>query len=330
MSERPYLVADIGGTHARFALADPVQGVGEPVVLKCANYTSILEAIEHGRTFVGGEAAQRACFGVASPVTGDAIDLTNNPWSFSARSLRQALALERLFIVNDFAAQSMGLPFVAEASLRQIGNGISVEQAPKALIGPGTGLGVSCIISSQQPPIVLAGEGGYVTLPVHEDREIAIWQVLRQRFPRVSAERVLCGSGLVELYQVLCVLDGEQQNCDSPQQIVEEAQDNKSRLAREAVEIFLALLGDTAGNVALTMGARGGVFLTGSLLESVSSILEQSNFRSRFENKGRGKPFVCDIPTVLVVDRFTALSGCLQIILANQDPMRFAGVGYAA
>ncbi|MDF1775455.1 MAG: glucokinase [Rhizobiaceae bacterium] len=330
MSDKPYLVADIGGTHARFALASPDQGVGRPVVLKCADYDSILEAIEHGRALLGNDAVQCGCFGVASPVTGDAINMTNNSWSFSARGLRRALGLESLFIVNDFAAQSMGLSHVADASLRQIGQGTRVTNAPIALIGPGTGLGVSCIITSEQTPIVLAGEGGYVTLPVHDEREVAIWQVLRRRFPRVSAERVLCGSGLLELYVVLCELDGAQPIFDDPPQLVKEACGNGAGLAREAVEIFMALLGDTAGNVALTMGARGGVFLSGALLESLSSILENSRFRARFENKGRGELFVREIATVLVLDRFTALNGCQQIIVANQNSRHSRSIGYAA
>ncbi|MCY0148526.1 glucokinase [Hoeflea sp. G2-23] len=330
MSDVPYLVADIGGTHARFALADPYQGVGRPVVLKCADYNGIVEAVEHGRALLNSEPVQGACFGVAAPVTGDAISMTNSSWSFSARGLRSALGLESLYIVNDFAAQSMGLSHVDEASLRQIGNGSRVNNEPIALIGPGTGLGVSCIVSSSSTPIVLAGEGGYVSLPVQDEREIAIWQVLRRRYSRVSAERVLCGSGLVELYLVLCELDGQQPGLADPPQVVKEARSDKTGLAREAVEIFMALLGDTAGNVALTMGARGGVFLSGALLDSISSMLEDSRFRARFDNKGRGETFVREIATTLVLDPFAALGGCLQIIIANQNPVQLTEIGYVA
>lgn len=326
-----HLVADIGGTNARFAIADPVSIVGEPVVLKCDEYQSLDAAYEHAVAMLGQEHVVRACFGVAAPVLGDEVAITNGSWSFSVSDLRKRLGLQELVVVNDLAAQSLGLLGLHDTMLKQVGSGTPSPGACQALIGAGTGLGVSCVVESgSSMPIVMAGEGGYIGLPIQKEREIALWHALRKQYGRVSAERVLSGSGLVEVCKTLSDLDGLTPVELTSQEIVLDAERNPTSLSREAVDLFLALLGDVAGNIALTVGALGGVFLSGNLLVNLRNMIDQSQFRARFEDKGRGRPFVSRIPSYLVLDSHIALRGTIKLLNAYANSDDKPVIGYAA
>ncbi|WP_158264452.1 glucokinase [Nitratireductor sp. StC3] len=308
------LVADIGGTKARIAIVEG-QFQSEPQVLHCSEFGSLEDAL---RFAIGnaGVKVDRACIGVAAPVMGDEVNITNNNWTFSVSATKNRLGLDELLAVNDFAALASALPLLDEASLASIGGAQCRASMPQLIIGPGTGLGVATVLfGDTDAPVVLAGEGGYVTLPVHTDRELAVWQVLRSLFGRVSAERVLCGSGLVELYNALGVVDGvDGAQESSSYEIVKHGMADASSREREALDMFLSLLGDVAGNAALTLGARGGVFLNGDLLNELAPLLPGSALHSRFERKGRGRPFLADVGIFLITDRFAALKGCVRML----------------
>jgi glucokinase len=308
------LIADIGGTRARIAIVEG-QFHSEPLVLHCSEVASLEDAL---RAAIGdaGVKVHRACIGVAAPVMGDDVNITNNDWTFSISAMKHRLELEELRVVNDFAALASALPLLDDTSLARIGGAQRRLSMPQLIIGPGTGLGVATVLyGDTDAPVVLAGEGGYVTLPVLTDRELAVWHVLRSRFGRVSAERVLCGGGLVELYNALSVVDGvDSIPEDSSYEMVKRGMANASSREREALDMFLSLLGDVAGNAALTLGARGGVFLNGDLLNELAPLLPDSALHSRFEGKGRGRPFLSDVGIFLITDRFAALKGCMRLL----------------
>ncbi|WP_158665218.1 glucokinase [Ensifer adhaerens] len=313
MKGRIDLVADIGGTKARIAFVDGHQS--EPIVLHCSEFGSLEEALRVAIDKAGVRIG-RACIGVAAPVLGDEVSLTNNDWAFSISATKARLGLDKLLVVNDFAALASALPLLDDTSLVRTGGAQRCASRPQLIIGPGTGLGVATVLyGNTNTPIVLAGEGGYVTLPVHTEREVAVWQILRNRFGRVSAERVLCGSGLVELFNALCVVDGvDGMSAASSHKIVKRGMADSSSREREALDMFLSLLGDVAGNAALTLGARGGVFLNGDLLNELAPLLQGSALHSRFKNKGRGGPFLEDVGVFLITDPFAALKGCMQLL----------------
>ncbi len=297
----PRLLADIGATNARFALLFPGRSMPtELAVLPCRDHASLLDAIcsylaQH--TLV----APRSCaIGIATPVLGDRISMTNHPWSFSIRELQAALALERLVVINDFTALALALPLLRESDLRPIGRGQARPGAPVAVLGPGTGLGVSGLIPHGAALVPLVCEGGHVTLAATDAAEEAVIARLRQRFGHASAERALSGPGLVNLYWACCEVAGRAPQELEPDQVTQLALADQDPLCRRAVEMFFALLGTTAGNLALTLGALGGVYIGGGIVSRLGSMIEHSQFRARFEAKGRYADYMRAIPTWVI------------------------------
>ncbi|MBX6369662.1 MAG: glucokinase [Rhodospirillales bacterium] len=308
------LVADIGATNARFALVDAAGEVVRPRILACEDYRAIDDAIDDYLRSERVERPRAAALAIASPVTGDHVALTNNPWQFSISELRRRLGLERLEVVNDFTANALALPRLSERDRRQVGGGHSVAGAAMAVLGPGSGLGVSGLIPSGRRWIPLAGEGGHATMPASSDREAAVLALMRHRFDHVSAERVLSGPGLVNLYAALTELDGVPAASYTPAQITDPATRASDRHCREATEMFCAMLGTVAGNLALTLGARGGVYIAGGIVPKLGPMFDTSEFRARFEAKGRFRSYLADIPTYVVtnpVPAFLGLAGLL-------------------
>ena len=311
-SNTPRLIADIGGTNARFALLDGGSWHDE-IVLRCADYPDIVSAIEDYLQKVGaGSGAARpaeAALAIAGPITGDIVRMTNHPWQFSAARTRQALGWRRLIMVNDFTALAMAIRHLPQNELEQVGGGQSVPGAPLALIGPGTGLGVSGLIPSGEHWIPLQGEGGHVTLAVMNEREIAVLQQLHQRFAHVSAERVVCGPGLVNLYEALCGLEGVVPKVLTPPEITRRAREGSCRICLEALSIFCALLGTLAGNLVLTLGATGGCYIGGGIVPGLGSFFTSSHFRNRFEEKGRFADYLSRVPTYVIRSELPAFVG---------------------
>lgn len=313
--DTPHLIGDIGATNARFALVGANREIGHVRVLACKDYGTICDAI--GAYFADEPIARMprdGALAVASPVDGDRVAMTNHPWSFSITAVRRQFGLDRLIVINDFTANALAVPRLPADRRIAIGRGTPVAGMPIGLLGPGTGLGVSGIVPSPGGWIPLSGEGGHVSLPVSDDRESAVLGLLRRRFDHVSAERVLSGQGLVNLYQALGELAGVSTAALAPAQITDPEIAATDPLARGALAMFCAMLGTVAGDLALTLGARGGIYLAGGIVPRLGSRLAATAFRQRFEAKGRFQSYLAAIPTYIVTDAVPAFRGLIALL----------------
>jgi len=302
------LVADIGGTNARFALLD-VDGVPVRIqVLECADYPDIESAIRDYLETIE-EQPVLAVIAIANPVTGDCITMTNHHWSFSVQALKAELGLKSLIVVNDFAALALSLPLLAGADLVQVGGGLGVMDGPKGVIGPGTGLGVAGLVKSGSIWQALAGEGGHVTLAAANDFESDIISAIRNQMGHVSAERILSGSGLALLRETIGFLRNEVVEPITAEEITRRAISGNDALCVEAVTVFCSMMGTMAGNLALTLGASGGIYLGGGILPQLGEFFVRSPFRSRFEDKGRFASYLASIPCYVIHAEYPALTG---------------------
>ncbi|QBK04350.1 glucokinase [Hylemonella gracilis] len=300
----PRWLGDIGGTNARFgwqeSATSPIRHVQ---VLPCAEHASLVAA---GQAYLQAQDLPRpacAAFGIANPVTGDQIAMTNHHWKFSIQATREALALPRLLLLNDFTALALALPELPREQLRQVGTGLAAPLAAIGLIGAGTGLGVSGLLplGHQDKWLPIAGEGGHVTLSAGNAQEYAVIEHLRVRYGHVSAERVLSGPGLVDLYHALCELqDGQGLEITTPAEVMERAEALPQSKAAQALDMFCGWLGSVAGDLALTLGARGGVYIGGGIVPRLGERFDRSPFRQRFENKGRFRAYLAAIPTWVI------------------------------
>ena len=307
--DAPNLIADIGGTNARFALAFPDGRIGSECILSGADYPDLIQAAAAYLREVVGPRPRRAAVAVATPISGDWIQFTNSPWSFSTEAARQALGLEQLLIINDFTALALALPLLGPDERRQVSGGTAVEKAPIGLIGPGTGLGVSGLVWSGHHWIPLETEGGHVTFSACDEREWAIYRVLQRRFDHVSPERLLSGPGLVNLYTALAELEGWSAEDLVPADITDRALTGSCRHCVEVLELFCGMLGTAAGNLALTLGARGGVYIGGGIVPRLGDFFDRSAFRARFEAKGRFSDYLATIPSWVITAANPALRG---------------------
>jgi glucokinase len=302
-SSYPRLVGDIGGTNARFAWIDaPGDAPARVTTYPCADHATLADAMRHYLDELGLAAPRWGAIGIANPVTGDRVQMTNHHWSFSIAQVQQRFGLARFLVINDFTALALALPVLPATDLRQIGPGSAVAGAPIALIGPGTGLGVSGLlpIAGGRGEVPVNGEGGHVTLSARDAQEAAVIGVLERRFGHASAERALSGPGLANLHAALCELDGVAVSGLDAAQITTAALDGSDARCGRALDLFLALLGTVAGNLALTLGARGGVYLGGGILPRLGARIEASAFRARFESKGRFAAYLQAMPTWVV------------------------------
>ena len=317
MSTPLALIADIGGTHARFALVRPGEAPSDAIVMRCADYAGPAEAASAYLASISspGEVVktpQRAAFAVASPIVGDRVDLINSPWRFSITDVREKLGLERLEVINDFTAVALSVPYLEPADLMCLGAALG---APIGVLGPGTGLGVSALVAGPDGRwIALAAEGGHVTMAATDDREAALLSSLRHRFGHVSAERVLSGPGLVNLYEAVAAVSGQPAVYSTPDVISQRALDGSCPLCREALDTFFGMMGTVAGNLALTLGARGGIFVAGGVLPRMKDSFAASAFRRRFEAKGRFQAYLAEIPCALVIHPQPAFAGLASLV----------------
>ena len=313
------VVADIGATNIRFARLTARGRPGPMVKFATSKFPDLTAALAHFLKMEGGPRPVRIALAVAGPVYGDEVKLTNVHWEFSIRQLQKNLNLEQLAVVNDIEALAMVLPHLSSEDTAPIGDEIVNRsiKAPMAVLCPGTGMGIAGLVPVDQGWLPIATEGGHTDLSPLTDKEMAAWQFLRERYGRVSVERVLSGPGLVELYTALASLDGQDAGAVSPEDIVSLALNGESPLAAKTLEMFCAWLGDVAGDVALMYVARRGVYLAGDLLSTIFEILKRSQFRHRFENKGRGTHIVTATPTFLISCESPVLHGCAYLLNAS-------------
>ncbi|TVR97242.1 MAG: glucokinase [Rhodospirillales bacterium] len=308
------LLADIGGTSVRFALQRPGGRPTRIAVLETGDYPGLTEAVTAYEDRCGGVRPRGGAFCVASPVTGDVVSMTNAPWVFSISETRRALGLDRLAVVNDFTAVAHAVPHLRADDLVRIGGGEVEPRAAVGVLGPGTGLGTSGLIPAGAGWTVLEAEGGHVTMAPADEREDAVLAQLRRRFGHVSAERVVSGDGLVNLYTALADIDGIEPRQIAPHQVSDDALAGRCPICAEALSMFFAMLGTLAGNLALILGSHGGVYLAGGILPRMPEALIASQFRSRFEAKGRFRDYLGRIPTLLITAELPAFIGLAGIL----------------
>ena len=312
--QQPWLVADIGGTNARFGWVDGA-GVQQVQTLPTAAYPDPQAAVAD---YLAGlaqtlgpayRAPRAAAFAVATAVAEDCVSFTNSHWSFSRRALRDALALADLLVLNDFEALALSLPRLTPAQTSRIGPALSAPLAPLAVIGPGTGLGVAGLVPTPHGWVALAGEGGHASLSAADDFEAALLAAARREHTHVSAERLLSGIGLPVLHRAVAQVLGLPATALQAGEIVERALAGDDPSCVRCIDSFCALLGSFAGNAALTLGARGGVFIGGGIVPRLGGHFQRSRFRQRFVDKGRLEPYLSQIPTALITDTLAALTG---------------------
>jgi glucokinase len=314
-SEALSLVADIGATNARFALA--VSGSNEliqPLTLLTRNFTSIFLACREYLNHIADLHPSRACIAVACPISGDHVSLTNNSWSFSIEEFRQELNVGRLMVVNDFKALAAGVPRLAAEEIIQLGDGTPIPERPISVIGPGTGLGVATVIQYETGQIFLDGEGGHVSFAPGNERELEILRLLSRQFNHVSTERILSGDGIKTLFQTLAKIDGVVAPDLTASSIVERAISGSDSHCLEVIDIFCGVLGSFAGDLAMTLNSQGGVYIGGGIIPRIAKLLKDSSFRTRFEGKGRISSFIKNVPTYLIMTDRTALTGAASLL----------------
>lgn len=311
----PRLLGDIGGTNARFALIRTPGGQLEDIrTLSGALYAGPAEAIEAYLAEVGGARPVSGGIGIANPIEGDQIRMTNHTWAFSIEAVRRALGFTHLVFVNDFTSLALSLPHLPANELVQIGGTQAEAGASIAVLGPGTGLGVSGLIPSPSGYIPLSGEGGHVTLATATEEEAAVIAQVSKLYPHVSAERLISGPGLVTLHEALAAVRSLPNPGIEAPAITEGALTGKDPLALDSINMFCALLGTIAGNLALTLGAKGGVFIGGGIVPRFGEHFARTPFRDRFEAKGRFQDYLSTIPVFVIHSAYPALIGAAEAL----------------
>jgi glucokinase len=317
----PRLLGDIGGTNARWAWqAAPGAALQHYTSYPCARFESLQAVVEQFLHDHRLPVPARVAFGIATAVTGDLVQMTNFHWTFSVAGLQAALGVERCLVLNDFAAIAGALPALTAADSRRIGGGEPVLGDPVAVLGPGTGLGVAGLVQVHPGRhITIAGEGGHVTLAAANVREAAVLAQLQRRFGHASAERALSGPGLVNLYQAVCVIDAQPCLALEPADISARAQAGADAACTEALQLFGGFLGSVAGNLALTLGARGGIYIGGGIVPRLGLAFDALPFRQRFEDKGRFRSYLERIPTAVITAPAPGLYGAANALDALSD-----------
>lgn len=303
------VVADVGGTNIRLAVCDLKTGkLSQLKEFSCVEFITLEVALTQYFEILQGE-VKHLCLGIASPVENDHVVMTNLSWDFSKQALKEILKLESLYVINDYTAISLAVPFLSSGEKIQVGGGECKENAVTAIFGPGTGLGVSHIIKSADKWISLDGEGGHVSFTSNTQEQADILCLLQAQFGHVSAERILSGQGLVNLYQSLCALSKHEVKFEQPKEISKAALDGSCDMARRSLDIFCQVMGSFAGNLALNLACTGGVYIAGGIVPRFAEFFQSSEFRHFFEDKGRFKAYLSSIPTFLITHNNPGLLG---------------------
>lgn len=317
MKDHGVLVGDVGGTRARFGLISAGE-LTEVRILEATNYSTLIEAAsDYLAGLAPGARPRRAAIAIAGPVFDDRVRMTNRLWSFSVGETGRELGLETLEVLNDFIALALAAPDLPREQSREVKAGGGDKTAPLAVLGPGTGLGVSALIPRGDEWIALATEGGHRDLAAGTEREWRIVERLQHRFGRASAERTLSGPGLVNLYVAICELEGVEPEAREPEGVVARALTGSCKACSEAVDVFSRQLGAVAGDLVLTYGARGGVWLGGGVLQAMSTAFDAGLFCHGFLDKGRFRSYVESVPVRLILDPTAPLLGAARALEAE-------------
>jgi glucokinase len=323
-ADGPRLLADIGGTNARFALETGPGEISSVQIYPCADYPGVGDVIKKYLKDTKIGRVNHAAIAIANPVDGDQVSMTNHDWTFSIEATRRALGFDTLLVVNDFTALAMALPGLTDAQRVQVGGGTRRPNSVIGLLGPGTGMGVSGLIPADDRWIALGSEGGHATFAPADEREDIVLQYARKKWSHVSFERVAAGPGIEVIYRALAGRDKKRvaANLDTIE-IVKRALDGEP-LAAESVDVFCGILGTFAGNIAVTLGALGGIYIGGGVVPRLGEFFARSSFRQRFEAKGRFEAYLQNVPTYVITAEYPAFLG-VSAILAEQLSNRAGG-----
>ncbi len=309
------IIADIGGTNARFALVDDAGSISNIDVLACAEYKSPGEAAQTYLKRINAK-PKTGAFAVATSLDGtDSVSMTNHVWNFSINTTKNDIALSSLRVINDFAALAYAVPYLTEKDRYQLGSGEAQKNMPIAIIGPGTGLGVAGVVFDENGrPIIVTAEGGHVTMPAANAREFALFEWLKNsKYHHISAERVVSGKGLVNLYHAVCGVDGLSLPELTPAEITAKALNKSCMACVEVLDLFCHFLGVVSGNLALSYGAAGGLYIAGGIVPQLGEYFKTSRFRESYLAKGRFAEYVGRIPTFIITHPYPGLEGLKNI-----------------
>ncbi|ADU70117.1 glucokinase [Pantoea sp. At-9b] len=303
------LVGDVGGTNARLALCEVETGaISQAKTFSTADYDN-LEAVIRHYLDEQKQDIKDGCIAIACPITGDWVEMTNHDWAFSTKQMKESLGFAHLEIINDFTAISMAVPMLAENDVIQFGGKAAVKDKPIAIYGAGTGLGVSHLVHVDKRWVSLPGEGGHVDFAPNSEEEAEILEVLRAELGHVSAERVLSGSGLVNLYRAIVKSDQREPENLKPKDVTERALQDSCTDCRRALSLFCVIMGRFGGNLALNLGTFGGVYIAGGIVPRFLDFFKASGFRAAFEDKGRFRDYLLDIPVFMITHDQPGLLG---------------------
>ena len=329
--DSPRLLADIGGTYARFTLETAVGVFAHAATLRCADHADFHAAVSAFLATLPEGRIQHAAVAIANPVEGDEVRMTNYHWQFSIEQMRERLGFDTLVVVNDFTALAMALPRLAADGKRQVGGGLALERSVIGLLGAGSGLGVSGLIPADDGWIALGTEGGHSSFSPRDERELAILNHAWKALPRndgptaalgalghVSFERLLSGPGLELIYRALAERAGVRaaKGLSAPE-ITRRALAGSDEVCGESLDAFCAMLGTAAANLAVTLGALGGIYIGGGIVPRLGAWFDRSPFRTRFEDKGRFSAYLAQIPTWVITADNATFHGA-SAILATQ------------
>ncbi|MEI6895929.1 MAG: glucokinase [Psychromonas sp.] len=304
-----FVVADVGGTNIRLAVCCHKTGLTSQIrTFPCAQFLTLDAALfQYFSTL--SDPVTALCIGIACPVEGDVVSMTNLSWQFSQQALQEKLQLESLYVINDYTAISLAVPFLKADEKIKIGQGLAEKQSVTAVFGPGTGLGVSHIIHVGNKWISLEGEGGHVSFASNSSEQTDVLLLLQEQFGHVSAERLLSGQGLVNIYHAICRLEGKPIKYHEPQLVSEAALSGECAQAERSLNLFCEMMGAFAGNLALNLACKGGVYIAGGIVPRFVEFFQNSQFRQFFEQKGRFDKYLSTIPTYLITHENPGLLG---------------------
>jgi glucokinase len=306
----PILIGDIGGTNARFAiLVDAFAQPKEFPIIATADFATIDEAVQTSVLDKTSVQPRTAILAVAGPVDGDEIDLTNCPWVVRPKQMIADLGFDEVIVVNDFAAQALAVASLEPANRRQIGGGEIGAHASRVVVGPGTGLGVAGLVYAQRKWIPIPGEGGHIDMGPRSERDHQIFPHIERIEGRVSAEQLLCGRGIVNIYRAVCKADEKTARLSTPADITTAGLEGSDAQSRETLTLFSTYLGRCAGDLALIFMAQGGVYLAGGISQKIVAALQQPEFRAAFEDKAPHSALLASMPTFVMTHPLAALSG---------------------
>ena len=314
-SKSPYIVADIGGTNARFGLVTGLSSdhlklkIEQQRTYPSNNFDNLEQVTRHYMESLGDVTLSGACLAVAGPVTGDSVRLTNLNWAFSMSDVKRALNLPKLKVINDFAAYAYATPYIDSSNIISLNEGQAIKGCPIAVVGPGTGFGVAALVPNGNSWTVLPTEGGHITLSSKTPLQQEVIQALSTEFSHISIETLLSGPGLINLYRGLTKVEGVSPESLKASQISQRALQQPSSLEYRCLKLFCCWLGQSCGDLALALGARGGVYLGGGILLRFSDFLISSDFMNRFLAKGQMQEYLHQMPVKLVTEGNSALSG---------------------